>query len=188
MILPLECIDNISLYTDYKTTVSIIQTCKYFANQTNIWKDKCNIQYPQKRFFSFYSDKENYLLQAGHLFALGRNRTDTQMVAIKRPFFCEILPKSSFDDVIEINRTISQDFQKQYLFMTGFSYTGLSIYSQHDTMHDTTVSVNKYITSLPPLNYDDFDSQEDEEFETKQILNLEDTIPCFSFHSVSSSL
>ena len=71
--LPLDCIYHIVIHANYKLTLKFIQTCTYFAEDPDIWKRKCQIQYPLKPYFDFWLGKENYLVCQHKRFAIGIN-------------------------------------------------------------------------------------------------------------------
>src|SRR5208283_5096290 len=71
--LTLDCVYNIAIHANYKLTLKFIQTCTYFASNPDIWKRKCQIQYPSKPYFDFWLGKENYLVCQHKRFVIGIN-------------------------------------------------------------------------------------------------------------------
>jgi len=53
---------EVSLYTDYETTIKLLQLYTKILNQyKNIWKLKCEKQFPDKQYFDLWTGAENYL-------------------------------------------------------------------------------------------------------------------------------
>jgi len=69
----LDCWFNILIHANYKTSLILLQTCTYLANYPNIWKLKCQAQYPNKPYFDFWTGKENYLVCCFKKFSLAVN-------------------------------------------------------------------------------------------------------------------
>jgi hypothetical protein len=47
---------------DYETTIKLLQLYPKILNQyNNIWKLKCNRQFPDKQYFDLWTGAENYL-------------------------------------------------------------------------------------------------------------------------------
>ena len=69
----LDCLLNIAIQADYKTTVNFLQTSKFFSN--DIWKTKCKYLFPDKPYFDFWLGKENYLVQCRNIFCFCYNFT-----------------------------------------------------------------------------------------------------------------
>ena len=63
-----DCIQHIIINSDYATTLAFLQTCSYFASNSNIWKLKYQFHYPSKPYFDFWSSKENYLVNSKNKF------------------------------------------------------------------------------------------------------------------------
>jgi hypothetical protein len=66
---------NIAIRTNYHTISALICTCKYYSEYPNIWKLACEIQFPTKPYFDFWTGKENYLVHERKYFALPINFT-----------------------------------------------------------------------------------------------------------------
>lgn len=60
--LSLDCIKEIAYRCDYDTTLIILKIYPEISN-TDFWKSKCQYNFPDQRYLSFYSGEENYLLR-----------------------------------------------------------------------------------------------------------------------------
>ena len=54
---------EICLRTNYETTIKLLQLYPRILNKyNNIWKLKCNNQFPNKPYFDLWTGAENYLI------------------------------------------------------------------------------------------------------------------------------
>lgn len=62
---------EISLFTDYKTTIKLLQLYpRIFNRYNNIWKLKCQKQYSNRPYFDLWTGAENYLMCTKQKFML----------------------------------------------------------------------------------------------------------------------
>ena len=68
---------EVSLHTDYNTTIKLLQLYTKILNQyNNIWKLKCEKQYPNKPYFDLWTGAENYLMCTKRKFMVIINNID----------------------------------------------------------------------------------------------------------------
>jgi len=58
----MDALLHIAFQTNYNTINSLISTCKYYSAYPNIWKLACDVKFPDKPYFDFWTSKENYLV------------------------------------------------------------------------------------------------------------------------------
>ena len=123
VIINFDCIQQIIIHSSYKLTLAFLQTCTHFASHQNIWKLKCQIQYPSKPYFDFWLGKENYLVNQRDKFTLAVNFSDYKDVSgylyEYHPMIADILNLSSelmaHGRGYEMHNLINISIQAQYV-------------------------------------------------------------------------
>lgn len=77
--LDLDNIKEIVLKADHDTTINLLKIYPNF-DSANFWKEKCQINYPDKTFLANFTGQENYLLKE-RTFALTMNDVDDNNIS-----------------------------------------------------------------------------------------------------------
>ena len=73
MEIPFDIVVHTFVVAKYKLALKIAQTCKYFRNH-DAWKLKCNLEFPRRGYFEFWTPVENYFVcRSRSKFALAVN-------------------------------------------------------------------------------------------------------------------
>ena len=75
MMLSMDCIFMVGVHSDYDTIVKLMNVYPFAFYKKNVWKLKCEREYPNKKYFNFWSSKENYLIRIRGDFCIYVNKT-----------------------------------------------------------------------------------------------------------------
>lgn len=193
--LPNECISIIMAFVNYKTTLILLRTSKIFYTK-NIWKQKCEYQYPKKKYFDFWTEKVNFLVQSKEYFSFAIN-----FLGYVEPYIYE--SNTMIKDMLRlVEEDIDYkagkgiytiiDFKVENQFLLVRNYCDKydheenyhpAVISQHDNYEEALAMIKKdqIITQqhILKLEYFNFDGGYYDYKFTYVIINLKDTIPFF---------
>lgn len=99
MLLPGDVLYCIILVTDYKTTKNFLMVNKELFSGKNIWKDKCEKEYPDCLYFDTWSGEVNYKVHLVKRF--GIMYEDYGEDKLVHPYLIEYTPSMGF--ILEMN-------------------------------------------------------------------------------------
>ena len=152
--LSLDCIREIAYRCYYDTTLNIL---KIFPNISgnDFWKNKCQYTFPDQKYLTFYSGKENYLLREINNFVLA-----IDFSSLKYP--CENILyeyNEMLDHILDLSSgKIDQDFgwrlhklihiNVEARFVLLYKDIDISILSQNDNETEVSAKIKNHFNNI----------------------------------------
>ena len=141
----LDCLLNIVIQADYKTTLNFLQTSKIFSN--DLWKSKCKYLFPDKPYFDFWLGKENYLVQCRNMFCFCYNfATTPENIIYESDPALEIMCNA----INNFNRgcphlLIKFPIKKQFVAIRYYQCRTFSLIGQYSTKNEAIIGIKNCI-------------------------------------------
>jgi len=175
ILLPKEIPLIIASRTDFHTIRALICTCKYYSEYPNIWKLACQVRFPTKPYFDFWTGIENYLVHKKKNFIIDTDFNARFPAGNRVPNYlyeagCFISHQyRSQHDWFEINA--------QFVLINVRVGRGMSLVGQYETFERAKETIKTHQLQIDPFRHFDLDHLFNQYMYT--IIDLKDMIPIF---------
>lgn len=174
----IDCAFNIAIRSKYKLIRKFNCVSKYF---NNVWYFACKEQFPDKKYFHFWTGYENYMVMYRTYFCLAINTRVEKELYEWDPMLLKILHLSydiiAYGTGYNIHTLLKFKVQNQYILLLNDETYEWAIVSQH-TDHQSAEDAMYQLIKCKHFKQKYEAARQGEEIEMI-IVNLEDLTPVF---------